>query len=173
MKSNLERTSTLTSFAPPGSAPLFGPPRVALVHDWLTGMRGGERVLEVLCEMFPTADLYTLVYRPERVSARISRMRVTPSILQRMPGAARHYRWWLPIFPWAIERVNLSGYDLVISVSHAVAMGVRVAPGGTVSTTTSAPGGHRGRSAGQRAPCGPTCRPGIAAPPGGSAASPR
>lgn len=129
MKSNPERTSTLTSFAPPGTAPPFGPPRVALVHDWLTGMRGGERVLEVLCGMFPTADLYTLVYRPERVSARISRMRVTPSILQRMPGAARHYRWWLPIFPWAIERFNLSGYDLVISVSHAVAKGVRVAPG--------------------------------------------
>jgi len=99
--------------------------RVALVHDWLTGMRGGERVLDELCGVFPDADLYTLVHVPGATSSRIEARRIFASPLSRLPGAARHYRKLLPLFPWAIERFRLEGYDLVLSTSHAVAKGVR------------------------------------------------
>jgi len=103
--------------------------RVALVHDWLTGMRGGEKVIEVLCELFPAADLYTLVYLPEAVSPTIRRMRVHASPLQGFPCIARRYRYYLPLMPWAISRFRLDDYDLVISSSHCVAKGVRVRTG--------------------------------------------
>jgi glycosyltransferase involved in cell wall biosynthesis len=103
--------------------------RVALVHDWLTGMRGGERVLDELAGLFPDADLYTLVYVPGSTSERIERRRIVASPLSRLPGAARHYRKLLPLFPWAIERFALRGYDLVLSSSHAVAKGIRPPPG--------------------------------------------
>jgi glycosyltransferase involved in cell wall biosynthesis/O-antigen ligase len=109
--------------------PAGKPLRVALVHDWLTGMRGGEKVLERLCELFPGADIYTLVWNRGSVSPAIERHAITSSFLQRMPGAARLYRWYLPLFPAAIERFDLSGYDAVISTSHAVAKGVRTGPG--------------------------------------------
>jgi glycosyltransferase involved in cell wall biosynthesis len=103
--------------------------RVALVHDWLTGMRGGERVLDELAGLFPDADLYTLFHVPGATSERIERLRIFASPLSRLPGAARHYRKLLPLYPWAIERFRLSGYGLVLSTSHAVAKGVRVDPG--------------------------------------------
>ncbi len=103
--------------------------RVALVHDWLTGMRGGERVLEVFCEQFPHADLYTLVHRPGRVSPPIARMRIVPSFLQKLPLGVKHYRYWLPLYPLAISRFRLAACDLVLSSSHAVAKGIRVPPG--------------------------------------------
>jgi glycosyltransferase involved in cell wall biosynthesis len=102
--------------------------RVALVHDWLTGMRGGERVLEVFCELFPHADLYTLVAQPERMSPPIARMRIHPSFLQKLPLGVKHYRFLLPLYPLAITRFQLAGYDLVLSSSHAVAKGVPIAP---------------------------------------------
>jgi glycosyltransferase involved in cell wall biosynthesis len=98
--------------------------RVALVHDWLTGMRGGEKCLEVLCELFPEADLFTLIYLPERVSPIIRRMKVQASWINRLPGIRRYYRYCLPLFPGAIEKFNLEGYDLVISSSHCVAKGI-------------------------------------------------
>ncbi len=103
--------------------------RVALVHDWLTGMRGGERCLEAFCEIFPEADLFTLVHVPGSVSPVVERHRVTASFIQRLPGAARGYRRYLPLFPAAIRRFDLSGYDLVLSSSHAVAKSVRVPRG--------------------------------------------
>ncbi len=95
--------------------------RVALVHDWLTGMRGGENCLEVFCEIFPRADLFTLLHLPGRVSAQIEAHPIRSSFLQRLPAAGRTYRWALPLFPKAIERFDLSGYDLVLSSSHSVA----------------------------------------------------
>ncbi len=98
--------------------------RVALVHDWLTGMRGGEKVLEALCERFPDADIFTLFHWPGSVSALIERHRIRTSWLQRLPFAARHYRRYLPLFPSAIERFDLRGYDLVVSSSHCVAKSV-------------------------------------------------
>ena len=103
--------------------------RVALVHDWLTGMRGGERCLEVLCELFPDAPLFTLLHVPGTVSPAIERRRIVTSFVQRMPQAAARYRYYLPVFPLAISRFDLSGYDLVVSMSHCVAKGGRVAPG--------------------------------------------
>ena len=102
--------------------------RVALVHDWLTGMRGGERCLEVLCELFPDAPLFTLLHVPGTVTPRIERRRIVTSFVQRLPQAAARYRYYLPLFPLAISRFDLSGYDLVVSMSHCVAKGVRVAP---------------------------------------------
>jgi hypothetical protein len=103
--------------------------RIALVHDWLTGMRGGERVLHELACLYPEADLYTLVQRRGTTSAEIDRLPCRASPLSRLPGIARHYRKLLPLFPWAIERFQLEEYDIVLSISHAVAKGVRVAPG--------------------------------------------
>ncbi|HEY6221507.1 MAG TPA: glycosyltransferase [Candidatus Eisenbacteria bacterium] len=97
--------------------------RVALVHDWLTGMRGGEKCLEVLCELFPHADLYTLVHRRGSVSKTIESRPVRESWIARLPGGRRHYRWYVPLYPLAIESFDLSGYDLVISTSHCAAKG--------------------------------------------------
>ena len=73
--------------------------KIALVHDWLTGMRGGEKCLEVLCRSFPDARLYTLLRAPGATSPAIERMQITTSFLQRLPGAVRHYRYSLPLMP--------------------------------------------------------------------------
>lgn len=102
--------------------------RVALIHDWLTGMRGGEKVLDALCEVFPAADLFTLVHVPGSTSPTIERRRVVRSPVQWLPGAARFYRQYLPLFPFAVEQFDLDGYDLVISTSHCAAKSV-VVPG--------------------------------------------
>src|SRR5687767_7542193 len=96
------------------------PVRVALVHDWLTGMRGGEKVLEVLCELFPNADVYTLVHSPGKVSALIERHKIYTSFLQKVPGIDRMYRYYLPLMPRAIEGFNFNDYNVVISTSHCV-----------------------------------------------------
>lgn len=89
-------------------------------------MRGGERVLHQLALCNPQADLYTLIHVPGSTSSAIDGLRVHTSPLNRIPGAALHYRKLLPLFPWAIERFRLDDYDLVISVSHAVAKSVPV-----------------------------------------------
>ena len=103
--------------------------RVALVHDWLTGLRGGERVLQGLCELYPQADLFTLVHVPGSCGQIIESRRITTSFLQRLPAGRTRYRNYLPLFPLAIESLDLRGYDLVISTSHAVAKGCRPASG--------------------------------------------
>ncbi len=102
--------------------------RVALVHDWLTGMRGGEKVLEALCELYPDADIFTLFHDRGSVSPAIERHRIETSFVQRLPFARSHYRSYLPLFPIAIEQFDLDAYDLVISSSHCAAKAV-VAPG--------------------------------------------
>jgi len=104
------------------------PVRVALVHDWLTGMRGGEKVLEVFCRMFPDADLLTLVHTPGSVSPVIERRRVRPSFVQRLPRPSRFYRHYLPLFPAAIEGFSLDEVDLVVSTSHCAAKSVVPTP---------------------------------------------
>ncbi len=103
--------------------------RVALVHDWLTGMRGGERCLEVFCELFPEADLFTLLHVPGSVTPVIERRRIVTSFIQRLPEAERRYRHYLLLFPAAVRRFDLRGYHLILSSSHAVAKGVRVPAG--------------------------------------------
>jgi glycosyltransferase involved in cell wall biosynthesis len=102
--------------------------KVALIHDWLTGMRGGEKCLEVFCELFPDADLFTLVHLPGSVSPSIEKRRIVTSGVQRLPGSARWYRYYLPLMPTAIEAFDLSAYDLVLSSSHCVAKGVITPP---------------------------------------------
>ncbi|MDH3254849.1 MAG: glycosyltransferase [Acidobacteriota bacterium] len=104
-------------------------PRVALVHDWLTGMRGGEHVLETIGELFPEAPIYTLLHFPGSVSAALESHPIRTSFLQSAPGVRRHYRKYLPLFPAAIESFDLTAFDLVISTSHCVAKGVVAAPG--------------------------------------------
>ena len=105
------------------------PKNVALVHDWLVSMRGGEKVLELLCELFPGATLFTLVRGKEKLSQPIEAMNIRTSFIQHLPLGTTHYQYCLPIFPAAIESLNLSEFDLVISSSHAVAKGVKVRKG--------------------------------------------
>ncbi len=99
-------------------------PKVALVHDWLNGMRGGEKCLEVLCEIFPEAHLYTLFHQKGKLSPTIEAMDIRSSWLRRMPMVYGKYRYYLPLMPRAIESLDLRDYDLVFSLSHCVAKGV-------------------------------------------------
>ncbi|HVR28463.1 MAG TPA: glycosyltransferase [Thermoanaerobaculia bacterium] len=110
-------------------APAFPGLRVALVHDWLTGMRGGEKVLEELCLLFPGAPIHTLFHFPGSVSPAIESHPIRTSFLQSAPGARRRYRSYLPLFPLAIEQFELADFDLVVSSSHCVAKGARARDG--------------------------------------------
>ncbi len=103
-----------------------GQQSVAIVHDWLTGMRGGEKVLEVLCELYPNAVLHTLVHRPGTCSSSIERMEIRTSILQHLPFGRKKYQYYLPVYPFLTQTIDLRGFDLVLSSSHAVAKNVRV-----------------------------------------------
>ena len=103
--------------------------RVAMVHDWLTGMRGGEKCLEVLCELFPDATLHTLIHRRGSLSPAIEAMKIRTSVLQNVPGVFRWYRHLLPVMPLAARGWRLADVDLVISLSHCVAKAV-VPPAG-------------------------------------------
>jgi glycosyltransferase involved in cell wall biosynthesis len=102
--------------------------KIALVHDWLTGMRGGEKALEVLCERFPDAELFTLVHVRGSVSPTIERLRTHTSFVQRLPLVKRIYRHYLPLFPTAIEQFSFDRFDVVVSVSHCCAKSI-VRPG--------------------------------------------
>ena len=100
--------------------------KVALVHDWLIHMRGGEKVLDALAELYPDATLYTLFSDKKKLSPKLQRMEIKNSFLQCLPGIKRYYRWLLPILPWAIRSMKARDADLVISSSHCVAKGIRV-----------------------------------------------
>jgi glycosyltransferase involved in cell wall biosynthesis len=102
--------------------------RVAIIHDWLTGMRGGEYVLEAMAELFPQAELFTLLCIPEKISPALRALKCHTSWLQTIPLAQSKYRHFLPLMPGMIERFNLSEYDLILSSSHCVAKGVIKAP---------------------------------------------
>ncbi|HEX3313267.1 MAG TPA: glycosyltransferase, partial [Gemmataceae bacterium] len=104
-------------------------PRVTLVHDWLNGMRGGEKCLEIFCRRWPDAALVTLLHKPGSVSAAIERLQPRTSFLQKIPGVHRFYRNLLPLMPLAIRRM-IPESDLVVSSSHCVAKGIPV-PAGT------------------------------------------
>jgi glycosyltransferase involved in cell wall biosynthesis len=103
--------------------------RTAVVHDWLNGMRGGEKVLEAMLPLLPDPTIYTLFHVPGAVSPAIERYPIRVSPLNRLPFARRRYRNYLPLFPRAVEAFDLSGFDLVVSSSHCVAKGA-IAPGG-------------------------------------------
>ncbi len=98
--------------------------KVALVHDWLTGQRGGEKVLEIFTEIFPDAPIYTLFHFAGSQSEKIEKKSIYTSFLQKMPFLKRKYRSYLIFYPMAVELFDLQDYDLVISSSHCVAKGV-------------------------------------------------
>ena len=102
--------------------------KVALVHFWLTGMRGGERVLEALCRMYPQADIFTHVYAPEAISESIKAHKIHTTFIQKLPWAAKFYKAYLPLMPLALEQLDLTGYDLVISSESGPAKGVTASP---------------------------------------------
>ncbi len=103
--------------------------RVAIVHEWFTGMRGGEKCVEALCEVFPEADLYALLHVPGTVSPAIEKRIRGTSFVQHLPASATQYRRYLPLFPLAVRQFDLRGYDIVISSNHCVAKGARVPRG--------------------------------------------
>jgi glycosyltransferase involved in cell wall biosynthesis len=103
--------------------------RVALVHDWLTGMRGGEKVLLALARLFPEAPIFTLVHLRGSVAAELESREIHTTFVQRLPAVETRYRQYLPVFPAAAATLDLSAFDLVVSSSHCVAKGVIVKPG--------------------------------------------
>jgi glycosyltransferase involved in cell wall biosynthesis len=102
--------------------------KVALVHDYLNQMGGAERVVMALHEIFPNAPIYTSIYAPERVDPAFQRMDIRTSFLQKFPLVKKHHQPFLPFYPFAIERLDLRGYDLVLSSSSAFAKGVITRP---------------------------------------------
>jgi glycosyltransferase involved in cell wall biosynthesis len=98
--------------------------RVAIVHYWLVGMRGGEKVLEALCRIYPGADIFTHVYDPSVISAEIRKHRIQTTFIDSLPYAKRMYKKYLPLMPMALEQLDLSGYDLVISSESGPSKGV-------------------------------------------------
>lgn len=106
----------------------FSQPRVALVQDWLVTMRGAEACLEVFAELFPEADLFTLVHKKGSLSPLLESRRIHTSFLQQMPFGVSRYRHYLPLMPAAIESLDLTGFDLIVSSSYCVAKGVITRP---------------------------------------------
>jgi glycosyltransferase involved in cell wall biosynthesis len=105
-------------------------PSIAVVHDWLDTWRGGETVLAEILRIYPDADLFALVdFLSEADRTALNGKRATTSFLQRVPFAHAGFRMLLPLFPRAVESLDVSAYDLVISSSHAVAKGARTRPG--------------------------------------------
>ncbi|MDX7950397.1 glycosyltransferase [Lichenihabitans sp. Uapishka_5] len=105
--------------------------RVAIVHYWLVGMRGGEKVVEALCELFPQADIFTHVYVPGAISERINAHRVQTSFIAGLPQAARRYQRYLPLMPMALEQLDLRGYDLILSSESGPSKGI-IPPAGAL-----------------------------------------
>lgn len=98
--------------------------KAALVHDWLTGRRGGEKVLEVFSEIFPEAPIYTLIHFTGSQIEAIEKKKIHTSFIQKLPFVKKKYRSYLPFYPVAIELFDLQDFDLIISSSHCVAKGV-------------------------------------------------
>jgi glycosyltransferase involved in cell wall biosynthesis len=98
--------------------------RVAIVHYWLVGMRGGEKVLEALCDIYPHADIFTHVVVPDAISAKLRRHCVKTSFIASLPRAHRWYKKYLPLMPIALEQLDLRGYDLIISSEAGPAKGI-------------------------------------------------
>ncbi|MBI4974994.1 MAG: glycosyltransferase [Candidatus Omnitrophica bacterium] len=103
--------------------------KTALIHDWLVNRRGAEYILETLCEVFPEADIFTLIYDPEKAPETFKNRAIKTSFISNLPFAKEHFRLYLPLFPKAIEEFDLAAYDLVISINHCIAKGVRIGKG--------------------------------------------
>ena len=113
----------------PNQATSAATPRAALVHDWLTGMRGGEKVLEICAELLPEAPIYTLFHFPGSLDPSLEERDIRTSYLQYPARWSPNYRYLLPLYPRAIESLDLTSYDLVVSTSHCVAKGAIRNPG--------------------------------------------
>jgi glycosyltransferase involved in cell wall biosynthesis len=100
--------------------------RVALVHDWLTGLRGGEKCLAAFLELYPNADVYTLIHKKGSTLDTIDQAVVGTSFLNMLPAVEKYYRYLLPLFPMAVNSIKLEGYDLVISTSHAAVKNIKL-----------------------------------------------
>jgi glycosyltransferase involved in cell wall biosynthesis len=102
--------------------------KVAIIHYWLVNMRGGEKVVEALCEVFPQADIFTHVYDPDAVSPTIRSRKVVTTFINKLPQAKKRYQSYLPLMPLALEQLDLREYDLVISSESGPAKGVLTRP---------------------------------------------
>jgi len=102
--------------------------KIALVHHWLVGMRGGEKIAESLCNIFPNIDIFTLVYDKNKVSSIINSKKIQTSFIQKLPLSRRKHQLYLPFMPVAVEQFDLSGYDIVISIESGIAKGVLTKP---------------------------------------------
>jgi hypothetical protein len=105
--------------------------RVAIVHYWLVSMRGGENVVEALCRIFPQADIFTHVYDPVKISESIQKHKITRTFINSLPWARRYYKHYLPFMPFALEEIDLRGYDLIITSESGPAKGI-IPPAGTL-----------------------------------------
>lgn len=100
--------------------------KVVLLHDWLTGFRGGERVLEAFCELFPDAPIYTLIHKKGSCGPIIESKKIHTSFLNSIPGIEKHYRKFLPLFPKAVEAMKIiEEADIILSSSHCVIKGLK------------------------------------------------
>lgn len=108
---------------------MSSPQRIAVVHEWLASHAGSEKVLEQILQVYPQADLYAVVdFLDDDQRAFVQGRQARTTFIQRLPGARRHFRAYLPLMPLAVEQLDLSAYDLVISSNHAVAKGVITGP---------------------------------------------
>jgi len=105
--------------------------RIALVHHWFISLAGGERVVDVFARLFPTADVFTLFLDKKKVPPALSKHRIMTSFLDRVPGAQKVHRQFLPFYPLAVEMLDLGGYDLVISSDSGPMKGVLTDPQAT------------------------------------------
>jgi glycosyltransferase involved in cell wall biosynthesis len=162
VKPSAERTSVKTAVAVAAGSEVtarveesLAGLRIALVNDWLIHLRGQERVFEHICAAFPDADIYTFLFDPRKLPYYQNR-RVRTSFLQHIPGAQRFYRACLPLYPLAASRLDLSGYDLVLSSSSAWAHGITVGPKTTLVCYCHTPfryiWSHYGELVAERAP---------------------
>lgn len=106
-------------------------PRVAIIHYWLVSMRGGEKVLEALCRLFPQADIFTHAYDPQKISPAIRQHNIITTFIGSLPRARRLYKHYLPLMPLALEQLDLRGYDVIISSESGPAKGI-IPPAGAV-----------------------------------------
>ena len=102
--------------------------RIALVHDWLVAVRGGERAFQQICEAFPDADIFTFIYDRNRMPSMFAKRGVRTSFIQKLPFSVHYRRLCLPLYPIAARHLDLSSYDVVIASSSAWAHGVKVGP---------------------------------------------
>ncbi|MBY6069066.1 glycosyltransferase [Leisingera aquaemixtae] len=102
--------------------------KVAIIHYWLVGMRGGEKVLEAICDLYPQADIFTHVAIRENLSEKLRRHRIFETFIARLPMARRMYQSYLPLMPRALEAIDLTGYDLILSTEAGPAKGVIAPP---------------------------------------------